>query len=73
MNELLEQLNTFRIRNDSKEYYLRLRVYSKISRNVDALYNLKVEKDEEDVIIINKDEIAERIEGKYKAMLQDKG
>ena len=69
----LKNLQELRIKNNVKEYFLRLRFYTYINRNTDVLKNLKIINNDKIKITLNKKEINEEIIKKYKDLLGDKG
>ena len=69
----LKHLQELRIKNNVKEYFLRLRFYTYINRNTDVLKNLKIINNDKIKITLNKKEINEEIIKKYKDLLGDKG
>jgi hypothetical protein len=69
----LKKLQELRIKNNVKEYFLRLRFYTFINRNTDVLKNLKIINNDNIKITLNKNEINEEVIKKYKNLLGDNG
>ena len=69
----LKELYDLRVKNNVKEYFLRLRFYTVINKNTDILKNLKIQKDELEIITLDKEEINNAVIAKYKDLLGDKG
>ena len=65
----LKNVQELRIKNNVKEYFLRLRFYTYINRNTDILKILKRINNDNIKIPLNKKEINEK---KYKDLLGDK-
>ena len=53
----LEELVKLKVNNNVKKYFLRVKFYTDISRNVSILNNLKINKNGKMIITINKKEI----------------
>ena len=56
-----------------KEYFLRLKFYTYINKNTDILKNLKINKNGNEIITLNKEEINSEVIIKYKNLLGDNG
>jgi hypothetical protein len=56
-----------------KEYFLRLKFYAYINKNTDILKNLKINKNGNEIITLNKEEINSEVIIKYKNLLGDNG
>ena len=69
----LKELYDLRIKNNVKEYFLRLRFYTVINKNTVILKNLKIQKDDLEIITLDKEEINNAVIAKYKDLLGDKG
>ena len=69
----LKELYDLRVKNNVKEYFLRLRFYTVINKNTDILKNLKIQKNKIDIITLDKEEINNVVIAKYKDLLGDKG
>ena len=69
----LKELYELRVANNVKEYFLRLKFYTYINKNTDILKNLKIIKNGNEIITLNKEEINNEILIKYKDLLGDKG
>ena len=69
----LNELYELKIKNNVKEYFLRLRFYTVINKNTDILKNLKIQKDGNEIITLDKEEINNAVIAKYKDLLGDKG
>ena len=69
----LKELYDLKVKNNVKEYFLRLRFYIVINKNTDILKNLKIQKDELEIITLDKEEINNAVIAKYKDLLGDKG
>ena len=69
----LKELYELRVANNVKEYFLRLKFYTYINKNTDILKNLKITKNGNEIITLNKEEINNEILKKYKDLLGDKG
>ena len=69
----LKELYDLRVKNNVKEYFLRLKFYTYINKNTDILKNLKIKKNGNEIIILNKEEINNEIIIKYKDLLGDNG
>ena len=54
-----------------KEYFLRLKFYTYINKNTDILKNLKINKNGNEIITLNKEEINSEVIIKYKNLLGD--
>ena len=68
-NIFLKELQNLRIKNNVKEYFLRLRFYTFINKNTDILKNMKIN----DKIVTDKKLINIEINKKYKTLLGDEG
>ena len=71
--QFLEELVKLKVSNNVKEYFLRMKFYTDISRNVSILNNLKINKNGKMIITINKNEINNEVKNKYKDLFGDKG
>ena len=69
----LEELVKLKVSNNVKEYFLRMKFYTDIGRNVSILNNLKIKKNGKTIITINKKEINNEVKNKYKELFGDKG
>ena len=69
----LKELQELRVKNNVKEYFLRLRFYTYINKNTDVLKNLKIIKNGNEIITLDKEEINNEIIKKYKDLLGDNG
>ena len=69
----LEELVKLKVNNNVKEYFLRMKFYTDIGRNVSILNNLKIKKNGKIIITINKKEINNEVKNKYKELFGDKG
>ena len=73
MGIILKELQELRVKNNVKEYFLRLRFYTYINKNTDVLKNLKIIKNGNEIITLDKEEINNEIIKKYKDLLGDNG
>ena len=71
--KFLEELVKLKVSNNVKEYFLRMKFYTDIGRNVSILNNLKIKKNGKIIITINKKEINNEVKNKYKELFGDKG
>ena len=71
--KFLEELVKLKVSNNVKEYFLRMKFYTDIGRNVSLLNNLKIKKNGKITITINKNEINNEVKNKYKDLFGDKG
>ena len=71
--QFLEELVKLKVSNNVKEYFLRMKFYTDIGRNVSILNNLKIKKNGKTIITINKNEINIEVKNKYKDLFGDKG
>ena len=71
--KFLEELVKLKVSNNVKEYFLRMKFYTDIGRNVSILNNLKISKNGKIIITINKKEINNEVKNKYKELFGDKG
>ena len=71
--KFLEELVQLKVGNNVKEYFLRMKFYTDISRNVSILNNLKIKKNGKTIITINKNEINNEVKNKYKDLFGDNG
>ena len=71
--QFLEELVKLKVSNNVKEYFLRMKFYTDIGRNVSILNNLKIKKNGKTIITINKNEINTEVKNKYKDLFGDKG
>ena len=71
--QFLEELVKLKVSNNVKEYFLRMKFYTDIGRNVSILNNLKIKKNGKITITINKNEINNEVKNKYKELFGDKG
>ena len=69
----LKELYNLRVANNVKEYFLRLKFYTYINKNTDILKNLKINKNGNEIITLNKEEINSEVIIKYKNLLGDNG
>ena len=60
----LEELVKLKVNNNVKEYFLRMKFYTDIGRNVGILNNLKIKKIGKIIITINKKEINNEVKNK---------
>ena len=73
-NSFLGKLQDMRVKNNVKEYFLKMRFYTELNRNVDIVHNLEeIDVEGESVLITDKYTINKRILVKYKALLGDNG
>jgi len=68
-NTFLEKLKELRIKNNVKEYFLKLRFYTFINKNTDILKNMKIN----DIVTLDKQKMNIEIVKKYKNLLGDNG
>ena len=71
--KFLEELVKLKVSNNVKEYFLRMKFYTDIGKNVSLLNNLKIKKNGKITITINKNEINNEVKNKYKDLFGDKG
>ena len=67
-----EELVKLKVSNNVKEYFLRMKFYTDIGRNISILNNLKIKKNGKIIITINKKEINNEVKNKYKELFNDK-
>ena len=73
-SSFIKTINESYLNNNKKEYFQKLRFYSNIDKNVDILKDLELINDNnEKYITFNKNIIDNKINEKYKIMLDDKG
>ena len=68
-NTFLEKLKELKIKNNVKEYFLKLRFYTFINKNTDILKNMKIN----DIVTLDKQKMNIEIVKKYKDLLGDNG
>ena len=73
MVKIFRRTRKFQINNNVKEYFLRMKFYTDIGRNISILNNLKIKKNGKIIITINKKEINTEVKNKYKELFGDKG
>ena len=69
MEYIFTRIINFRIKNNVKEYFLKLIFYTFINRNTDIYKNMKINYK----VVMDKKLINEEINKKYKILLGDKG
>ena len=75
-HSFLKELPKMKQNINTKEYYLRMRFYSAIDKNIGLLTELaekKKEGDEETIVIEDRAEITEKVSEKYKILCRDYG
>ena len=68
-NTFLEKLKELKIKNNVKEYFLKLRFYTFINKNTDILKNMKIN----DIVTLDKQKMNKEKVKKYKDLLGDNG